>query len=58
MFCGNAAGTFFPPMVCYKAANLYEEWMEGGPENCKYAVSSNGWFDGESFQQWFFEVSK
>ena len=27
MFCGNAIGDFLPPIVVYKAKNLYEEWQ-------------------------------
>ena len=32
MFCGNAAGTFLSPMTIYKAENLYEKWVVGGPD--------------------------
>ena len=31
MFCGDAAGHFLPPMVVYKAKNVYENWTKGGP---------------------------
>jgi len=56
MFCGSATGTLLPPMVVYKAENLYNEWTTGGPENAVYSISKSGWFDMETFEQWFFEV--
>lgn len=31
MFCGAADGTFLPPMVVYRAENLYEGWTKNGP---------------------------
>lgn len=43
MVCGNANGDLLPPMVVYKALNLYENWMEGGPPGSKYANSPSGW---------------
>lgn len=32
MFCGNALHETLPPYVVYKAKNLYDSWMMGGPE--------------------------
>ena len=54
MFAGNAAGQYLPPMVVYKAQNLYRGWTEGGPPNAVYDVSKNGWFDSRTFEVWFF----
>jgi len=31
MFCGDATGHYLPPMVVYKAKNLYANWTKGGP---------------------------
>lgn len=56
MFSGNATGKLYPPMVVYKAKNLYTGWTKGGPPGSCYAVSKNGWFDGTTFQQWYFNV--
>ena len=39
MFCGNAIGDFLPPMVVYKAKNLYEKWQLNGPESTLYGIS-------------------
>ena len=30
-FCGNASGRFVPPMVVYRAKNVYTELTTGGP---------------------------
>ena len=56
MFAGNASGRFLPPMIVYKALNLYRGWTEGGPYGAVYDVTKNGWFDGSTFERWFFEV--
>lgn len=36
MFCGSATGQMLPPYVVYKAINLYDTWMVGGPANTRY----------------------
>ena len=56
MFAGNAIGEYLPPMVVYKAQNLYRGWTEGGPHNAVYDVTKNGWFDSRTFEIWFFKV--
>lgn len=56
MGCGSASGIMLPPMVVYKAQNLYETWTKGGPEGTVYRVSKNGWFDMETFTAWFKDV--
>ena len=56
MFCANAVGTFLPPMVVYKAKNLYPAWINGAPPGTKFDVTKSGWFDGQTFARWFFEV--
>ena len=54
MFCANAVGTFLPPMVVYKAKNLYPAWINGVPPGTKFDVMKSGWFDGQTFTRWFF----
>ena len=49
MFAGNAAGMYLPPMIVYKAQNVYAGWANGGPAGTVY-VSNNGWFDGRTFE--------
>ena len=56
MFSGSADGTILPPYVVYKAKNVYEQWTEGGPKEARYTYSSSGWFDEDSFQDWFFSI--
>ena len=53
MFCGNAAGEMLPVYVVYKAENIYNGWMVGGPEKARYSCSKSGWFDGNTFEDWF-----
>ncbi|CAH2004705.1 unnamed protein product [Acanthoscelides obtectus] len=54
MMCGNAAGQLLPPYVNYKAEHLWDTWTEGGPSNTRYNRSKSGWFDANSFEDWFF----
>lgn len=56
MYCGNAAGTFDPPMVVYKAQNCCSEWTKGGPPGSMYDAMKSGWFDGRCFERWFSEI--
>ena len=56
MFCGSAAGVMVPPMVVYKAVNVYQAWKDRGPKGAKYSASQSGWFDSFQFHKWFFEL--
>ena len=51
MFRGNAVGEYLPPMVVYKAKNLYEGWMVGGPKGTIYDSTPSGWFDMKPFKK-------
>jgi hypothetical protein len=44
MLCGSAAGVMMPPMVVYKALNLYTSWCERGPPRapCMHALRVDG----------------
>ncbi len=57
MFAGTADGKLLPPMVVYKAANLYDKWKEGGPKGTVYSFSKSGWYDSYQFRKWFFKVT-
>ena len=48
MWCGNAAGDYLPPMVGYKAQNIHKDTV--------YQCTKSGWFDSNTFEQWFMEV--
>ena len=53
MFCGSATGFFIPPMVVYKAGNLYKGWTTDGISGAVYATTPSGWFNKELFFKWF-----
>ena len=53
MWCGSASGDMQPPMVVYKALNLYDGWTTGGPQGTVYDCTPSGWFDGRTFTKWF-----
>lgn len=53
MFVGTASGVSLPPYIVYKAENLYDSWMEGGPAGTRYNKSKSGRFEGSLFEDWF-----
>lgn len=53
MFCGNAAGELMPPYVVYKSKNLWDTWTENGPSGTRYSNTSSGWFESQTFADWF-----
>ena len=55
MFAGRADGHYLPPMVVYKAENIYKEWCRAGPIDTVYSCTKSGWFDIEQFEMWFFK---
>ena len=42
MWCGSADGIMQPPMVVYKALNLYDGWTTGGPRGTAYDCTPSG----------------
>lgn len=52
MFCGNALGQMLPIYVVYKATNMYDSWMSGGPPQTRFNRTKNGWFDKVTFEDW------
>ena len=56
MFCGSATGELLPPYVIYKAKNLYNTWVEGGPQGTRFGVSKNGWMNTENYDEWFSSI--
>ena len=53
MYAAAADGTLLAPYVVYKAVNLYDTWTLGGPKGSRYNRSKSGWFDLQSFSDWF-----
>ena len=56
MFCGSATGEVLPVYVVYKALNVYKGWTDGGPSHARYSCTKSGWFDGDTFGDWFKKV--
>jgi hypothetical protein len=56
MCCGSGAGEWVPPMVIYKAQNLYTSWCQRGPKGAVYAYSKSGWFDMYWSEMWFMDL--
>ena len=55
MFAGRVDGHYLPPMVVYKAENIYKEWCHAGPIDTVYSCTKRRWFDTEQFKMWFFK---
>lgn len=53
MVCGNAAGELAPIYVNYKAEKMWSTWCENGPLGARYNRTKSGWFDSQSFEDWF-----
>ena len=53
MFCGNAVGEMLPPYTVYKSEHLYDSWCCGGPKGSRFNRSKSGWFNEETFEDWF-----
>lgn len=53
MFAITAAGECLPPYVVYKAEHLYTQWTLNGPKGARYNRSKSGWFDSNTFEDWF-----
>ena len=57
MYAGCANGTLLPPYLCYKATNLYDSWKQGGPPGARYNRSASGWFEMQTFEDWFMTLA-
>ena len=56
MIAGNAAGDVLPPYVVYKSKHLWDTWTYNGPPGTRYANTASGWFESETFSDWFFQL--
>ena len=50
LFCTSASGEFLPPLIVYKARNLYQKWTTGGPIGATYACTCSGWMEDTVFE--------
>jgi hypothetical protein len=53
MYAACADGTLLPPYVVYKSQHLYDTWTSGGPKGARFNRTKSGWFDLETFTDWF-----
>lgn len=65
MMCGSADGTLLPPYIVYKSECMWDTWCQNGPKGApcctkqccsqgsRYARTKHGWFDAQTFQDWF-----
>ena len=49
MSCCNANGDFLPSLILFKGINLWNTWLEDGPVNARFNVSSSGWMEEDTF---------
>ncbi|KAJ8931623.1 hypothetical protein NQ314_015439 [Rhamnusium bicolor] len=43
--------------ICvYKVQRIYDQWTIGGSNNSRYNRTKSGWFDAESFEDWFLSI--
>lgn len=56
MVCGSAAGQLAPIYVNYKAEKIWTTWTENGPHEARYNRTKSGWFDSQSFEDWFISL--
>lgn len=53
MIAGSAAGELLPPYVVYKSKHLWDTWTENGPPGTRYGNTASGWFESQTFSDWF-----
>lgn len=57
MFCCTAAGHLLPPFIVYKANKAHDAWTENGPPGAKYSATDSGWFEMDTFEEWFMKIA-
>lgn len=57
MFAVAGDGTLLPPYIVYKSKHMYQGWTEGGFPNARYNRTLSGWFDAETFENWFMYIA-
>ena len=43
MYAATPLG-ILPPMIVYKAKEVWRNWVIGGPKHSRYAATPTGWF--------------
>ena len=57
MMAATASGTLLAPYVVYKSTHLYPTWVEKGPPGTVYNRTKSGWFEQETFEDWFQKIA-
>lgn len=57
MMAASGSGELLPPFVVYKAKHRYEEWEENGPPGTRFSISKSGWFEAQTFMEWFRQIA-
>ena len=53
MLCGSVSGELLPIHVVYKAENMYQNCVKGGPPEARYACTHSSWFESQTILDWF-----
>lgn len=56
MYAVTATGKCLAPYVIYRAERMQDSYLLGGPGDARYGRTSTGWFDSDSFNDWFKSV--
>ena len=56
LFSVNAIGQYLPPYTIYKAASMWNTWMQGGPEGALYGFNKSGWMLDINFENFVIKV--
>ena len=56
MIAVTGSGKMLPPFVVYKSKYLYPTWIEGGPEGTRFSCTKSGWFEINSFEEFFIKI--
>ncbi|KAJ8910933.1 hypothetical protein NQ315_014353 [Exocentrus adspersus] len=57
MFAALTDGSMLPPYIVFKSKYAYPDWILGGPEGVRYNRTISGWFDSDTFEDWFFQLA-
>lgn len=57
MFACAASGDQLHPYVVYKAEQLQDNWVRGGPMYARYNRMVSGWFDQYCFTDWLAKIA-
>lgn len=56
MFAVTDDGQTLPVYVVYKGQHKWSTWTQNGPRKARYNSTKSGWFDEQTFHEWFCTV--